>query len=74
MRRLGRNWQRLHRLVYAIAILGVIHYLWLVKADWAEPALYGLVLGIMLALRLPWVGHFLARRRALSVSRRTVSD
>lgn len=53
MRRLGRNWQRLHRLVYGIAVLGVIHYLWLVKADWAEPALYGLVLGLMLAARLP---------------------
>jgi len=61
MRRLGRNWQRLHRLVYLIAPLGVLHYLWLVKADWAEPAIYGLVLGIMLALRLPPVVEWLRR-------------
>jgi sulfoxide reductase heme-binding subunit YedZ len=73
MRRLGRNWQRLHRLVYAIAVLGVVHYLWLVKADWAEPALYGLVLGVMLLVRLPWVGRFLARRRGMPASRRSVS-
>lgn len=37
MRRLGRNWSRLHRLVYPIAILGVLHYLWLVKADLFDP-------------------------------------
>lgn len=53
MRRLGRQWQRLHRAVYGIGVLGVVHYLWLVKADWLEPALYGLVLGGLLALRLP---------------------
>lgn len=61
MRRLGRNWQRLHRLVYLAAVLGVVHFLWLVKADWAEPAIYGVVLGTMLALRLPAVGRYLWR-------------
>jgi sulfoxide reductase heme-binding subunit YedZ len=54
MRRLGRRWQHLHRLVYAIALLGVIHYLWLVKKDLTEPLLYGGVLLLLLALRLPW--------------------
>lgn len=54
MRRLGRRWQLLHRLVYAIALLGVIHYLWLVKKDLTEPLLYGGVLALLLALRLPW--------------------
>lgn len=54
MRRLGRRWQHLHRLVYAIALLGVIHYLWLVKKDLTEPLLYGGVLALLLALRLPW--------------------
>lgn len=53
MRRLGRNWQRLHRLAYAIALLGVLHYFWLVKADHREPALYlGIWIALMLA-RLP---------------------
>jgi sulfoxide reductase heme-binding subunit YedZ len=40
MRRLGRRWHALHRLVYAAALLGSLHFLWLVKADWREPALY----------------------------------
>jgi methionine sulfoxide reductase heme-binding subunit len=40
MRRLGRRWHRLHRLVYVAALLGCLHFLWLVKADWREPALY----------------------------------
>jgi sulfoxide reductase heme-binding subunit YedZ len=40
MRRLGRRWHSLHRLVYAATLLGGLHFLWLVKADWREPALY----------------------------------
>ncbi|OZA28038.1 MAG: sulfoxide reductase heme-binding subunit YedZ [Hydrogenophilales bacterium 17-61-9] len=54
MRRLGRRWQQLHRLVYAIAILGVVHYLWLVKKDLTEPLIYGVVLTLLLLMRLPW--------------------
>lgn len=54
MRRLGRRWQLLHRLVYVIALLGVIHYLWLVKKDMTEPLIYGGVLLLLLALRLQW--------------------
>ena len=40
MRRLGRRWHSLHKLVYVAALLGSLHFLWLVKADWREPALY----------------------------------
>lgn len=54
MRRLGRRWQQLHRSVYVIAILGVLHFLWLVKADLQEPLLYAALLGGVLAARLPW--------------------
>lgn len=54
MRRLGRRWQKLHRLVYVIALLGVLHFLWLVKADHREPLMYlGLLAGLML-WRVPW--------------------
>ena len=53
IRRLGGQWwQRLHRLGYAIAIGGVVHYLWLVKADIQQPLLYGGILGVLLAYRL----------------------
>jgi sulfoxide reductase heme-binding subunit YedZ len=48
----GRWWQRLHRLIYAIAIGGVVHYLWLVKADIQQPLLYGGILGVLLVYRL----------------------
>lgn len=51
-RRLGRRWQVLHRLVYVAAILGVIHYLWLVKADLLPPLVYAAVLAVLLASRL----------------------
>ena len=54
IRRLGRRWQQLHRLVYVIAILGVVHYLWLVKKDLTEPLVYGSVLALLLLMRLPW--------------------
>jgi sulfoxide reductase heme-binding subunit YedZ len=54
MRRLGRRWQRLHRSVYVIAVLGVLHYLWLVKADSRDPIIYGLVLLGLLGIRAWW--------------------
>lgn len=52
MRRLGRRWQKLHRLVYAIAILGVWHFYWQVKQDILEPLIYALILAILLCYRL----------------------
>lgn len=50
----GKRWQQLHRLVYVIAIGGVIHYLWLVKKDITQPVLYGLVLAALLGMRWVW--------------------
>lgn len=57
MRRLGRRWGQLHRLVYVAALLAVLHFAWLVKADLREPLLYGAILAVLLGFRL-------ARRRA----------
>ncbi len=54
MRRLRRRWGQLHRLVYPIAIAGVVHFWWLVKADIREPALFAMVLGVLLGTRLFW--------------------
>jgi sulfoxide reductase heme-binding subunit YedZ len=50
----GRNWQRLHRLVYAIGALGVLHYWFhkLAKNDLAEPMIYAAVLALLLGARL----------------------
>ncbi len=53
MKRLGgRRWQLLHRLVYVIAIGGVVHYLWLVKKDLTQPLIYAAVLGLLLGYRI----------------------
>jgi len=52
IQRLGRNWQRLHRLVYVAALLAVIHFFWLVKADLREPAIYAGVLVFLLGVRV----------------------
>ena len=52
IRRLGKRWQKLHRLVYLAAIAGVIHFYWLVKADIRRPAQYGAVLAVLLGFRL----------------------
>ena len=51
MRKLGRRWQKLHRLVYVVAILGVCHYYWQVKADVREPLIYAAVLTLLLGYR-----------------------
>jgi sulfoxide reductase heme-binding subunit YedZ len=55
MRRLGRRWHALHRLIYVAALLGCLHYLWLVKADWREPALYLAVYAALMGWR--WRQH-----------------
>jgi len=53
IRRLGgKSWQRLHRLIYLTGILGVIHYIWLVKADLHKPLEYAFVLSILLLYRV----------------------
>lgn len=52
MRRLGRRWQKLHRLVYVIAILGVWHFYWQVKRDIREPLIYAAILAVLLGYRV----------------------
>jgi len=52
IRRLGKRWQKLHRLIYVAALAGVIHFYWLVKADIRRPAQYGFVLAVLLLYRL----------------------
>ena len=64
IRKLGKRWQALHRLIYFSAIAGVIHYLWLVKADKKKPLEYAFVLTLLMAYRVVvWAGE---RRRVVS--------
>lgn len=65
IRRLGRNWARLHKLVYAIAVLAVLHFWWIVKSDIREPLLYA----VILALLLGWRGWRWWRRRRAQAAR-----
>jgi sulfoxide reductase heme-binding subunit YedZ len=67
IRRLGgKRWQALHRLVYATAVLGVIHYYWLVKSDVRRPLTYAAILAVLLAWR---VGDWIYRRTQKPASR-----
>lgn len=55
IRRLGgQRWQHLHSLIYGIALMAVVHYWWMVKADISTPAIYALVLICLLGIRFWW--------------------
>ena len=52
MRKLKSNWKKIHRLIYLIAILGVLHFVWLVKKDVTEPLIYAAIILVLFLLRL----------------------
>jgi sulfoxide reductase heme-binding subunit YedZ len=52
-RRLKRRWKTLHRLIYPAALLGVLHFLWLVKKDLTEPLQYAYILALLMTFRVP---------------------
>ncbi|MBM3819566.1 MAG: sulfoxide reductase heme-binding subunit YedZ [Acidimicrobiia bacterium] len=54
IRRLGKRWQALHRLAYVAAITAVIHFWWVVKADFREPRLFALALTVLFGFRAWW--------------------
>jgi sulfoxide reductase heme-binding subunit YedZ len=62
IRRLGgKRWQMLHRAIYVSAVLGVVHYYWLVKSDVRKPLFYGALVVILLLWRL---ASWISRRRS----------
>jgi len=65
----GKRWQALHRLIYASAAVGVIHYIWLVKADLKKPLEYATVLGALLLYRmLAWIASRASVARKLEAA------
>jgi len=52
IRRLGRKWKSLHQLVYLVLVLGVLHFIWQVKADYLEPGIYAIIAMILLVHRI----------------------
>jgi len=73
IRRLGgKRWQALHRLIYISAIAGVIHYLWLVKADIRKPLIYGAILAVLLLYRIvAWMVPVIRKRGGVLTERGT---
>jgi sulfoxide reductase heme-binding subunit YedZ len=55
IRRLGKRWQQLHRLVYIAGLTAVIHFWWVVKADFREPRFFALALSVLLGFRAWWM-------------------
>ena len=53
MRKLGKRWAKLHRLVYLAGGLVVLHFFWLVKSDYTEPLIYGVIYLALMLLRIP---------------------
>jgi len=71
----GRNWHRLHRLVYIIGTLGVLHYLWLAKKGVQDPFYYAGWLSLLLGIRLwDWVRRFAKKRRQDAAASQRLSD
>lgn len=60
-RRLGARWKKLHRLVYGVLALGLLHYLWIVRSDLEEWAFYAALGVLLLVLRIPVVARGLGR-------------
>jgi sulfoxide reductase heme-binding subunit YedZ len=60
VRRLGKNWKRLHRLVYLAAGLALLHFFWVVRGEIYRPLVYGIILVLLLSARVPAIHKFLA--------------
>ena len=60
-RRLGTRWKKLHRLIYAILALGLLHMFWIVRADLKEWSLYAVIGAVLLSLRIPMIAGRIPR-------------
>ena len=67
VRRLGKDWKKLHRLIYLAAILGVVHLLWILRLDIGEALLYGALVFLLLGFRI--VRYLMARNTGLPQNR-----
>lgn len=63
MKRLGKNWKKLHSLVYVIAMLAVLHYIWLVKNAYTQPLIFAAIVVTLLVIRVTPVKQYLIRTR-----------
>jgi sulfoxide reductase heme-binding subunit YedZ len=71
MKRLGKSWKQLHRLVYLAALLAITHYIWSVKSDIRQPLAFGAAVLLLLVARLPAVRRTTTRLRGWFASRQS---
>ncbi len=75
IKKLGKRWKQLHRLVYGAGVLAVVHYIWLVKNDYGEPIIFATILTILLVVRVPPIRKAIqGYRRQLKGSKRAVAE
>jgi sulfoxide reductase heme-binding subunit YedZ len=63
-RRMGSRWKKLHRLIYGVLGLGLLHFLWIVRADLKEWSVYAVIGGVLLLLRIPVIARRIPRLRS----------
>jgi len=73
MKKLGKNWKLLHKLVYAIGVLAVFHYIWLSKTPFPQPALFAALVALLLLLRLPAIRQSIFRWRNARKRKRSLA-
>ena len=66
LRRLGKRWKKLHQLVYVVIVLGVFHFLWLVKADYLESIIYSVIMVVLLLHRIDPIKRLSAKSYTLA--------
>lgn len=74
IRRLGKRWQKLHKVVYLAAGLGVLHFIWLVKSDLREPLVFAAVFAVLMALRIPGLPLGRGRKAKPPATRRPAAE
>ena len=63
MRKLGKRWKKLHRIIYPVLLIVLLHMLWVVRADAGRWALYAAIGAVLLVARVPWVARRLSEVR-----------
>ena len=71
IRRLGRRWQTIHRLVYVATALAIVHFIWKVKSDLRDPLFYASILAVLLGFRVFW---WIGAKRRLNSSTPFAAD
>ncbi len=74
IRRLGKNWVKLHRLIYVTGVAAVTHYIWLVKKDLRTPVLYACVLAVLLGYRIVVAGADRTRKSLAERAKPVAAD